>query len=100
MGLREHLDASFGQAQRLVAFGRAAPLQQASGEQIDLQRVGVGPTGRAVDLAQTLLMAAAEAEAEREGGRKRRHALTLYTGYPLSSLRFAFTVFCGATTCL
>ena len=72
--LGEDGDAGVGEAQRLVAERAALALQQAGGEQLDLDPVLARPAGRAIDLAQAAPVDDAEADAGAVGGggRKKR----------------------------
>ena len=58
--------AGIGEADRLVAERAALALQEARGEQFDLDPVLARPAGRAVDLAQTTLVDDAEGDGATE----------------------------------
>ena len=66
-GLGQLVDAGIADAHRFAAGGVTLAGQQASGQQVDLDQVVVGPAGRAPHLAQAALVGKAQA------GRAGRH---------------------------
>ena len=73
---RQRLDAGVGHAQGFMAVGGHPALQQAGRQQLDLDHVGAGPAGRAVNVAQAPVVLAVERG--RFGGKGGLHELTIY----------------------